>query len=48
MIQFQRDKDGNLYAVKNGKVVGRMQTIGDTAPQEVDKNGNSKKRKDRK
>ncbi len=29
MIKFMRDKDGNLYSVKDGKVTGRILTNGD-------------------
>lgn len=27
-IEFRRDKDGNLYAVKNGKTISRIETSG--------------------
>ena len=29
MIKFMRDKEGNLYAVRNGKVIGRVDSVGD-------------------
>lgn len=30
MIKFMRDKTGNLYSVKDGKVTGRITSIGDS------------------
>lgn len=29
MIEFRRDKAGNLYSVRNGKIIGRIQSFGD-------------------
>ena len=29
MIKFMRDKEGNLYSVKNGVVIGKITSIGD-------------------
>ena len=28
-IEFRRDKDGNLYAVRDGKTISRITSIGD-------------------
>lgn len=39
MIQFRRDKEGNLYSVRNGEVIGRIESIGDG--QEEAENGKS-------
>ena len=29
MVKFMRDKYGNLYSVKGGKVIGRIEAFGD-------------------
>ena len=29
-IKFMRDKKGNLYSVKDGKVTGRIMAVGDS------------------
>lgn len=29
MIQFMRDKGGNLYAVRDGQVIGQVEGMGD-------------------
>lgn len=39
MIKFMRDKDGKLYAVKDGKVIGAINTI--EAPKEKKKEKNN-------
>lgn len=30
MIKFMRDKNGNLYSVKDGQVTGRISSFGDS------------------
>lgn len=48
MIKFKYDKNGNLIAYKNGKTIGKIETMGDNV-KGSDNNGNrDKKRKDRK
>lgn len=42
MIKFMRDKDGNLYSVKDGQVTGRIASFGDA---ETDKHPEEKKEK---
>lgn len=40
MIEFRRDKEGNLYTVKDGKTTGRILAFGDvpvTEPKEEKK-----------
>lgn len=37
MIEFRRDKDGNLYAVKDGKVVSAVMSMGDVATEQEEK-----------
>lgn len=40
MIEFRRDKEGNLYSVKDGKTTGRIVTYGEipiTEPKEEKK-----------
>lgn len=40
MIEFKRDKDGNLYAVKDGEVVSAVVSMGDVATDQEVQNGN--------
>ena len=39
MIKFRRDKDGNLFAVKDGVVISAVVSMGDITPKEEKKNG---------
>lgn len=43
-MTFRRDKDGNLYAVKNGKIVGQVVSMGDQLEKKEKKDGNNKRR----
>ena len=45
MIKFMRDKKGNLYSVKDGKVLGRIESFGDNNNDFTD---NEKKKKEKK
>lgn len=48
MIQFMRDKDGNLYAVRDGQVIGQVEGMGDKQKeQEEEKNGTRNRSDDR-
>ena len=48
MIQFMRDKDGNLYAVRDGQVIGQVEGMGDNQKEaEVKKNGTRYRSDDR-
>lgn len=45
MIKFMRDKDGNLYAVKDGQVISRVNAFGDEKFKEKKEDGNGKRGK---
>ena len=45
MIEFMRDKEGNLYSVKDGVVIGRILSTGD---EEVEDNGTGSEHQSRK
>lgn len=45
MIEFRRDKEGNLYSVKNGKTTGRILAFGDRPATEPKEEKKPKKRR---
>lgn len=48
MIQFMRDKDGNLYAVRDGQVIGQVEGMGDKQKEaEATENGTRNRGSDR-
>lgn len=46
MIQFMRDKDGNLYAVRDGQVIGQVESMGDKQEEQEEKKNGTRNRSD--